>query len=89
MKGKIFSPTIGPLIAKLMRLDQPPAKIHSKLYSNQLLIDFFDPNLLLKSIKIVVTIQNPCQILSSDSIEIENWSIYIENVIFFDINRRF
>ena len=37
---------------KLMWLDRPPAKFWSKSYSNQLLIDFFDPNLAVRSIDI-------------------------------------
>ena len=41
-----------------MRLDRGQPKIRSKSYSNRILIDIFDPNLLLKSIEIVATIQN-------------------------------
>ena len=48
---------------KLMQSYQPPAKFCFKSYSNRLLIYFFNPKLLLKSIEILATIQNPCPIL--------------------------
>ena len=54
--GKIFRSIKS--FSKLMRLDRPPPKYRSKSYSNRLLINFFDPNLLLKSIEIVATIRN-------------------------------
>ena len=42
---------------KLMRLDQPPAKIRSKSYSNQLLINFFDPISAVRSMVATILIQ--------------------------------
>ena len=44
---------------KLMRLDRPPAKIRSKSYSNRLLIDFYYPNLAVRSVIATILIQNP------------------------------
>ena len=40
-----------------MRLDQPPAKIRSKSYSNRLLIEFFDPISAVQSIVATILIQ--------------------------------
>ena len=65
---------------KLMRLDRPPSKIRSKLYSNRLLIDFFDPNLGHQSIVLMISIQ----IRSFIS---KYRSIYIKNIKKFDQKR--
>ena len=45
------------LNGKLMQLDRPPSKIRSKSYLNWLLIDFFDPNLPVRSIVTTISIQ--------------------------------
>ena len=45
------------LSCKLMRLDRLPAKFQSKSYSNRLLIDFFDPNLPVRSIVATILIR--------------------------------
>ena len=77
---------------KLMRSNRPPAKIRSKSFSNRLLIDFFNPNLLLKSIKIVATIQIRTQILILNLIYIKNWSkndYYRPKMTIFDQNWQF
>ena len=42
---------------KLMRSNQPPAKIGFKLYSNRILINFFDPKSSPDFIRFVVTIK--------------------------------
>ena len=65
-----------------MRLDRLPAKIGSKLYSDRILIDIFDPNLPVRSIVATISIR----------FQVDNWSKsidndrcngkYIENVIF-------
>ena len=39
-----------------MRIDRLPFKIRSKSYSNPLLIDFFDPNLPVRSIVVTILI---------------------------------
>ena len=44
---------------KLMRLDRPPAKIQSKSDSNWLLINFYDPNLAVRSSVATISIRNP------------------------------
>ena len=85
--------------SKLMRLDRPPAKIRSKSYSNWLLIDFCDPNLMLKSIEIVATIWIRTFISKIRSLYIKNWSkndyyrpkmtIFDKLDQIFDINRSF
>ena len=41
-----------------MRLDRGRPKIWSKLYSNRLLIDIFDPNLAIRSIVPMISIRN-------------------------------
>ena len=88
---------------KLMRSNRGWPEIRSKSYSNRLLVDFFDPNLLLKSIEIVATIRIRIQISTYRSIYIENnlktVDLYQKLVefepnfgfgsSFFDINRRF
>ena len=51
-----------------MRLDRGRPEIRSKSYSNQLLIDFFDPNSAVQSIVATISIRNP-------GIYIENRSI--------------
>ena len=48
-----------PVSGKLMQLEWQLSKIRSKLYSNQLLIDFFDPNLGVQSIVATISIRNP------------------------------
>ena len=79
-----------------MRLNRPPVLICFKSYSNRLLIDFYDLNLAADFTRRDDPIRIRIRILSLDSIYvenwsncIENWSIYIKKVIFFDINRRF
>ena len=86
-------------LAKLMRLDQPPAKIRSKSDSNWLLIDFFDLISAVRSIVATISIRNPDCYNKNSLILIENRSILIEKVwfiskivvldIFFDIIRTF
>ena len=72
-----------------MQLDRPWAKFWSKSYSNRLLINFFDLNLAVRSIVATISIQFRSTIGWNRSILIDNWSIYIDNIIFFDIYRRF
>ena len=57
-----------------MRSNRPPAKIGSKSYSNQLLIDFFDPISAVRSIVATILIQIQIQISILNAIYIENWS---------------
>ena len=69
-----------------MRLDRGRPEIGSKLYSNQLLIDFFDPNLRVRSIVETILIQIRIQISILYSIYIENSSIMVKII---DISRHF
>ena len=60
--------------SKLMRLDWGRPEIRSKSYSNRLLIDFFDPNLMLKCIEMVAMIWIQTFMSKIRSISIKNWS---------------
>ena len=84
----VFVSTID-IYYKLMGSNRGHAKIWSKLYSNRLLINFFDPNVGVQSIVATISIRFWSTIGQNRSIIIDNWLIYIENVIFFDINCRF
>ena len=74
----VFCPSA--IISKLMRLDRGLPKIRSKSYSNRVLIDIFDPNLLLKSIEIVATIRNLGPNLNLTSNLYQKWSNLIKNL---------
>ena len=64
--------------SKLMQLDRPPAKIRSKSYLNQLLIDFCDTNPAVRSIIATISIRIRIQILILNLIYTENWSIMVK-----------
>ena len=66
------------LKTKLMRLDQPPAKIRCESDSNRLLINFFDPISAVRSIVATISIQNPDHYMESSSILIKKWSNLIK-----------
>ena len=65
---------IETVCSKLMRLDLGRPEIRSKLYSNRLLIDFFDPNLPVRSIVATISIRIRIQISIFNLIYIENLS---------------
>ena len=86
--NKAYDQHIYHVSCKLMQLDRPWAKFRSKSYLNCLLIDFFDPNLAVRSIVATISIQLRSTIGQNRLILIDNWSIYIDKVFFY-INCRF
>ena len=60
---------------KLMRFDRSPSKIRSKSYLNWLLINFFDPNLGVRSIVATISIRIQTIYIKSSSILYQKSSI--------------
>ena len=67
------------LEVKLMRFNRVKSTNRLKSDSNRLLIDFFDPNLAVKSIVATILIQNLDPNLNLTSNLIENWSNLVEH----------